>query len=845
MTTPSDQSLEAKPHRLIAFLIIGLELLLIVVFVHQFEIEDQKHFLPVLVLAAIGYTIHAWLPASLRLGFFVLLSWIGIMLYLGWIEGGLVLGLGCALITICYLPGPLLFRVGCLLTASLILVMYRVEWPASFWPVLGSMFMFRLILFVFDIHREHRRPPLLQSLAYFFLLPNVCFTLFPVIDFKVFRESHRQTDVSNHQTGIEWMVRGLTHLLLYRIIKYYVLPLPHELRDWPHLLLFLAANYALYLRVSGQFHVITGMLHLFDFALPRTHHNYFFASSFSDIWRRINIYWKDFMTKVFFMPVFFALRRWGTAPAMISATVCVFLATWLLHSYQVFWVLGDLPFSKHDAFLWLVVGTLVASNLLWDWHRDRLPRPAPATFSIPRAALRTLQIVGMFFLISLFWASWTFPEVGQALIKPSLSQPIGGRNTLLPLAGFVAMLAFGVLVQWIEHFVKNQDFWPIPWTFSTSAVVQLTVLSSILGALVIGSVVPADASFGRTVLTLRRESSTLAESRQLAQSYYEEIEGVHVQASPLLGALGFKDVPVSRGQTGYITMTRPVDDLLGRELIPGWQGEFYGKKTTVNQLGLRDREGLTLEKPAQTCRIACVGSSVVMGYGVGDDEVFCRLLEEKLNAAPRPGQPKYQLINFGLGMCYSVHRRVLIDRRVFAFQPEAIYYFAHQDELVGTARHLTKMVAEGRIQFPYPCLRSVLRKAEISRNMSPGSIEARLLAHSRELVLGIYQDLVAECRKRGVLAVWIYAPMPGIVDVSEDAAEMVRLAEEAGFVVVDLSTWADGHSPSEVKLDARDHHANGLGHQLIAQFLYAAIMKRPELLPACAAKTKPSESVKD
>src|SRR5262249_11884526 len=135
---------------------------------------------------------------------------------------------------------------------------------------------------------------------------------------------------------------------------------PHEVGDLPHVFLFLAANYALYLKVSGYFHIITGVFHLFGFGLPRTHDNYFLASSFTDIWRRINIYWKDFLMKVFFFPAFFTLRGWGTRLAVAAAALWVFLATWLLHAYQVFWMTGGLPLTLYDAGLWLVVGALVA-----------------------------------------------------------------------------------------------------------------------------------------------------------------------------------------------------------------------------------------------------------------------------------------------------------------------------------------------------------------------------------------------------------------------------------------------------------------------------------------------------
>ena len=255
-----------------------------------------------------------------------------------------MIGLGGGLIAVCYLPIPLPLRVTLIGLAALALVMAPMEYDAPFWPVFGSMFMFRLIIYLFEQRRATARPPLALTLAYFFPLPNVCFPFFPILDFQTFHDTYRpEATWATAQTGVTWIARGLSHLLLYRAIKYYVLPAPNELVDVPHLALFLAANYALYLHVSGIFHVITGVFHLFGFDLPRTHLNYFLASSFTDIWWRINIYWKDFMSKVFFFPTFFALRSLGTRFTLTVAALVVFLATWLLHAYQVFWIAGGFP----------------------------------------------------------------------------------------------------------------------------------------------------------------------------------------------------------------------------------------------------------------------------------------------------------------------------------------------------------------------------------------------------------------------------------------------------------------------------------------------------------------------
>ena len=189
-----------------------------------------------------------------------------------------------------------------------------------------------------------------MTAAYFFPLQNVCFLFFPILDFKTFRDTYRPgAGWREAASGAIVFFRGLSHLLAYRVIKYYLLPSPHQLGDAAHGAWFLAANYALYLHVSGYFHIITGVFHLFGFELPRTHHNYFLASSFTDIWRRINIPWKEFMAKLFFFPAFFAPAAGERGPPFVVGGPVGVPATWFLHSYQVFWLTGKFPLSLHDA----------------------------------------------------------------------------------------------------------------------------------------------------------------------------------------------------------------------------------------------------------------------------------------------------------------------------------------------------------------------------------------------------------------------------------------------------------------------------------------------------------------
>ncbi len=134
--------------------------------------------------------------------------------------------------------------------------------------------------------------------------------------------------------------------------------------------------YLLYLRVSGQFHIIVGLLHLFGYDLPETHRRYLLASSLTDFWRRINIYWKDFMVKMVYFPVYFRLRKRGETQAQVVATAAVFVITWATHSYQWFWLRGDVLFTWPDTLFWGILGALVIVNVLHRaGARGRASRP--------------------------------------------------------------------------------------------------------------------------------------------------------------------------------------------------------------------------------------------------------------------------------------------------------------------------------------------------------------------------------------------------------------------------------------------------------------------------------------
>ncbi len=180
----------------------------------------------------------------------------------------------------------------------------------------------------------------------------------------------------------------------------------------------IVCNYLLYLQVSGQFHMACGMLHLFGYRLPATHHHYLLATSFTDYWRRINIYWKDFMVRVFFNPVVFRLKRWPQPAALAMGTATVFLATWVLHAYQWYWLRGSWGFTVPDALFWGILGVLVLLNVQLDARRSRARvrraaggGPGATSWTARELGVRAAKVAGIFTTIAVLWSLWSSPSL--------------------------------------------------------------------------------------------------------------------------------------------------------------------------------------------------------------------------------------------------------------------------------------------------------------------------------------------------------------------------------------------------------------------------------------------------
>ncbi|HZW29810.1 MAG TPA: hypothetical protein VFF52_03830 [Isosphaeraceae bacterium] len=410
------------------FLAILAQLGLMLAVVDAYRLETRSFRLLVL-LAMMTLPAHYLAPYRWKKPLFVAVSIVGMILVNGLSTSGGVLAISAVLLALAAAPLPWRVRVGLIaaMAASLAVLRSRAgssaeAIPTGVLPVVATMFMFRMMIYLYEQKHARGREPLVDTLSYFFLLPNYVFPHFPVIDYRAFQRGYFARGIHEIQrAGLVMMSRGTVHLLLYRVIDRLLLISADAVDDPMSLAGYLVCNYLLYLRVSGQFHMACGLLHLFGFQLPETHHHYLLATGFTDYWRRINIYWKDFMVRIVFNPVVFRLKRRSQPVALAAATAVVFVVTWLLHAYQSFWLRGVWGFGVPDALFWGILGILVLINVQLDARRCARSAGGPSGSPL-RLAIRAVRIAGTFTTIALLWSLWSSPSVGAwvALIRRGL-----------------------------------------------------------------------------------------------------------------------------------------------------------------------------------------------------------------------------------------------------------------------------------------------------------------------------------------------------------------------------------------------------------------------------------------
>lgn len=827
----------------LGFPMVALQCAAVLVLIDRFRLENH-FFRLITALALCGFLVHHVLPLRARLPFFLALS-LGIITFcLGIVEGqwqlltslertGTLVAVGLALIGICHLPLRFRWRVLLLLLAGGVLACYRTgvaRLPLldDLWTILGGMFMFRLMVYLYDLDTQKERPPLVRSLSYFFLFPNLWLFLFPIVDFRLFSKNYfNDQPLAIYQKGVQWMMRGVIHLLIWRLFYYNFYIDPANISNGSELFQFVFSNIMLYLRVTGQFHFAIGLLHLFGFNLPETNRRLFLASSFTDYWRRANIYWKDFIVKIFYYPAIVRLKSWGTTWSVVGATAIAFLMTWLLHAYQWFWLRGSFPLPVKDLIFWGALGTLVCVNSLVEMRHGRSRALNAQSLTWDKALRRALATGATFTVITILWSIWTCDSIEQWIGIWTLAD----RFTLLYGGCLVLTIMAAALWDFFswDPFRLNakpaakglaaraQNFpRPLAWrqalAFCLIPAAGLYAVSSYR----VMSYYPPDLK--EMTRSLSRNTPNRSGEEFLVRGYYENL----MDAGRLRSILNedFSGQPASWRLLEETPLSRPVANLRTRDLVPSMEMEVNGKRIRTNQWAMRDQD-YTLEKPAGVYRIALLGSSLVMGWNVQQEEVFETLVEDRLNRELAPA--RFEILNFGVNGFSVVSAWEALREKALAFKPDAVLLVAHPEDPPRAHMIFARSLTMGVVP-PDPYLEQIRVATGITEETPRPQAERELAPYPMDLVRWAYREIAALCRGNGIEPVYVYLPGVLTQGAEERGDKLLPVAREAGFQIISLSgLYASIEDRSTLMVAPWDAHPNALGHQIIANRLFQEI----------------------
>ena len=807
-----------------SYFVVLLQLAALVVAIRWLELEQGFGLGRVAPWILAGFAIHAWLPARAKAPAFLGISIGAFALVLGPLLGLALVAIALSLVGICHLRLAFAVRISLLGAAGAVLIAGRAawfDWPGSglVLPFVGSMFLFRLVVYLYDERTMAPSASVWMRLSYFFLLPNACFLLFPVVDYRtLLRGYYGQPAAELHARGIQWMLRGISHLMAYRFVYSYLTPEIEAVDGLFDLVAFASSSYLLYLRISGHFHLAVGILHLFGFALPETNHHYLLATSFTDCWRRINIYWTEFTKKIIYFPLFMRLRRFGTLPAVLISTTVAFLATWWLHACQWFWLNGEFPLAMDGAF-WAVAGVLALLTTALETVRPR-PYLAPGTAPTLGLALRrSIQALVVFMTISLIWSLWCSPtpEIWVATMARGLAAP--PSHYLLLAVSVTIVVALGT---WLQRFTVSEAaarFVPGP------AVAAAWRTAACLGLAILGWAGHRPSWDDETEELLRPIVAEVLNARDRERhvaGYYDRLidretfggrvwEGQRANPNDVEAFL--------ESAIAELTPTRLLFELANSRRV-----EYLGSVVETNRHGMRDLD-YKVKKPEKTLRIALLGTCYEMGVGVDNPEVWEAVVERRLAEewTPRTGW-KVEVLNFSVPAYTPLHQVFLTRERLPDFEPDLVLVSNH---IGPSVKYLIQLAELGP---PYPAgIDELFEQAGVEPGMTDVEVRQRIGPRREEIEAWAFEEIGRACRDMHATPVLLEVPVVERfgrrlqIVLRERGQEIRQDATEAGFERLDL-TRAWGEVPLEQLANPQVQHCpNELGHLLTANAFYEAL----------------------
>jgi len=276
------------------------------------------------------------------------------------------------------------------------------------------------------------------------------------------------------------------------------------------------------------------------------------------------------------------------------------------------------------------------------------------------------------------------------------------------------------------------------------------------------------------------------------------------------------------------------------DLKPNLNVTLRGVPLVTNSEGLADKE-YPKEKPANTYRIAVVGSSWTMPASIPVQDSYHWMMEDDLNAssAAREDGMNYEIINFGVEFYGAGEILATLEHKVREYKPDLIIV-----ALTGFTLNVLWQDYQESFDAPEPGSRFFSSYILMQAGLIEPPVQQRVTIpkplrasgrYRQQLASLIYQskNLADELGSDVLFVTLGYRGLTWLnntlifdyvktlnLDYLDAATEMARLGPMAEGV--------------EYKVGRFDTHPNAMGHRLLADIIMAHLSRRPEFsqLPA-------------
>lgn len=243
----------------------------------------------------------------------------------------------------------------------------------------------------------------------------------------------------------------------------------------------------------------------------------------------------------------------------------------------------------------------------------------------------------------------------------------------------------------------------------------------------------------------------------------------------------------------------------------------YDTELTLNSQGMRDRE-FPLKKPYDRTRIAIVGDSTTLGWGVPLEQTYPKLLEQFLGGEQRG----VEVLNFGVGNYNTFQEYHKIERDVLSYSPDIILLQFYINDLEGMDKPSPYWLREKSYAYLFFWQKVAGVKNRVGHYDAIGyhralyTKENEHLAQNKESL----EKMAALCKERNITLYVVLIPELQTFDEGLARLQKEFVTDVVGEdSVIDLTPDFKPYSPEQLHISGEDMHLNAAGHRILAESL--------------------------